>query len=319
MEKSFRLACVVLCFLLLFLLFSGHVLAQQTDQPSSDSAVNGRPWWYYPLLLLIGTFLIGVIGVLAGIGGGSLFVGLVASFFPFHLDFVRATGLFIALTHALSAGPALLRFNLASLRLAMPLALIASIASILGAMIGLALPTNVVQIALGIAIMGVSIFMVTAKKSRDPDVDHLGRLSEILRIRGFYRGADGERVTWRVHRTPQGLLLFFFVGMIGGMFGMGGGWASVPTINLIMGAPLKISVGTSCFLLSITDTAAAWVYLNNGAIIPMIVVPSVVGTMLGGTVGARLLRVARPAAIRWVVVGVLALSGVRTFMQGLGF
>ncbi|MFO7918276.1 MAG: sulfite exporter TauE/SafE family protein, partial [Anaerolineae bacterium] len=174
--------------------------------------------------------------------------------------------------------------------------------------------------SLGVAIMGVSVFMLTAKKSRNPDVEHLDRLSAALNIQGFYRDRkSGKRVTWRVHKMPQGLLLFFFVGMMGGMFGMGGGWASVPTINLVMGAPLKVSVATSCFLLSITDTAAAWVYLNNGAIIPMIVVPSVVGTMLGGAVGARLLRVARPAAIRWVVVGVLALSGIRTFMQGLGF
>lgn len=319
MKKSFRLVRVVLCLLLFFSLFSPPVLAQTDTQSPSDSMVNGRPWWYYPLLLLVITFMIGVIGVLAGIGGGSLFVGIVASFFPFHLDFVRATGLFIALSHALSAGPGLLRFNLASLRLAMPLALVGSVASIVGAMIGLALPTNVVQITLGIAIMGVSVFMLTAKKSRNPDVEHLDGLSAALKIRGVYRDPNDGRVTWRVHKTPQGLLLFFFVGLMGGMFGMGGGWASVPAINLVMGAPLKISVGTSCFLLSITDTAAAWVYLNNGAVLPMILVPSVVGTMLGGAVGARLLRVARPTAIRWVVIGVLALSGIRTFMQGLGF
>ncbi len=319
MKRSFRLACVVLCFLFVFFLFSVPVLAQQTDPSPSDSVVNGRPWWYWPLLLLIVSFVIGVLAVMGGIGGGSLFVCVVGSFFPFHLDFVRATGLFMALASSLSAGSSLLRFNLASLRLAMPLALIGSAASIVGAMIGLALPTNVVRISLGIAIMGVSVFMLTAKKSRNPDVDHLDGLSAALRIQGFYRDrSTGERVTWRVHKTPQGLLLFIFVGMVGGMFGMGGGWASVPTINLIMGAPLKISVATSSFLLSITDTAAAWVYLNNGAVIPMILVPSLVGIMLGGNVGARLLRVTRPAVVRWVVIGILAFSGLRIFLQGLG-
>jgi len=39
------------------------------------------------------------------------------------------------------------------------------------------------------------------------------------------------------------------------------------------GAPLKISVATSKFLLSITDTSAAWIYINNGAVLPIMVVP----------------------------------------------
>ncbi|MEA3406923.1 MAG: sulfite exporter TauE/SafE family protein [Chloroflexota bacterium] len=319
MKRSSRLRRVALCLLLLFFLFSSYASAQTDTQSLSDSTVNGRPWWYWPLLLFIVSFLIGIVAVLGGIGGGSLFVCVVASFFPFHLDFIRATGLFMALASSLSAGPSLLRFDLASLRLAMPLALVGSIASTIGAMIGLALPTNVVRISLGVAIMGVSIFMLTAKKSRKPDVEHLDKLSAALRIRGVYRDrGSGERVTWRVHKTPQGLLFFIFVGMIGGMFGMGGGWASVPTINLVMGAPLKISVATSSFLLSITDAAAAWVYLNNGAIIPMILVPSIVGIMLGGAVGARLLRVARPTIVRWIVIGILAFSGLRIFLQGLG-
>ena len=76
----------------------------------------------------------------AGIGGGTLFVPLIAGFFPFHLDYVRAAGLLVALASALAAAPVLLRGGLASLRLALPLALLASASSIAGALLGLALP-----------------------------------------------------------------------------------------------------------------------------------------------------------------------------------
>lgn len=78
---------------------------------------------------------------MAGVGGGVLFVPLVGGFFPFHLDYVRGAGLFVALTGALAAGPGLLKRGLANIRLTMPLALIASTCSILGALVGLALPT----------------------------------------------------------------------------------------------------------------------------------------------------------------------------------
>jgi uncharacterized protein len=85
----------------------------------------------------------------------------------------------------------------------------------------------------------------------------------------------------------------------------------------MMGAPLKISVATSKFLLSITDTSAAWVYLNNGAVIPMLVAPSLIGIMLGSFVGVRILKVAKPSFIRWMVIGILAFAGGKSLYDGI--
>ena len=101
--------------------------------------------------------------------------------------------------------------------------------------------------------------------------------------------------------------------------GLGAGWANVPVLNLLMGAPLKVAVGTSKFLLSITDTSAAWVYLNQGCVIPLMAVPSIVGLMLGSVVGVRLLAKAKPKFIRYMVIGVLFFSGAKALMKGLGW
>jgi uncharacterized membrane protein YfcA len=260
----------------------------------------------------------GVAAVLGGVGGGVLFVPIISGFFPFHLDFVRGAGLLVALAGALAAGPGLLKMNLASLRLSMPVALIASTFSIVGAMIGLALPTNIVQIALGGTILGICGLMLTAKKSELPDVPKADWLSSALRIHGVYQeAATGQVVDWKIHRTWQGLGLFVGIGVMAGMFGLGAGWANVPVLNLLMGAPLKISVATSKFLLSITDTSAAWIYLNNGCVIPLIVIPSLVGIMIGSFVGVRLLKVARPAVVRWVVIAMLAFAGLKALQKGI--
>jgi uncharacterized membrane protein YfcA len=276
------------------------------------------PWWIWPLLLLLVTFVMGVAAVLGGVGGGVLFVPIISGSFPFHLDFVRGCGLLVALSGALAAGPGLLKMNLASLRLSMPVALIASLFSIVGAMVGLALPTRIVQIALGATILGICALMLTAKKSAVPDVSQADRLSSALRICGVYQEAStGQVINWKIHRTPQGLLLFVAIGVMAGMFGLGAGWANVPVLNLLMGAPLKISVATSKFLLSITDTSAAWIYMNNGCVIPMMVVPSLVGIMLGSFVGVRLLRVAPPGVVRWIVIVMLAFAGLKALQKGL--
>lgn len=265
------------------------------------------------------SFALGIVAVLAGVGGGVLFVPIVGGFFPFHLDFVRAAGLLLALSGALSAAPQLLASGFASMRLAMPLALVGSITSIGGALIGLALPSDVVQVALGATILGIAFVMWRGSRADHPDVARSDALGAALRLHGVYHDpALGRDVEWRVHRTPAALVAFGGIGVLAGLFGLGAGWANVPVFNLLMGAPLKLSVGTSGFLLSVVDTSAAWVYLNRGAVLPMLVVPSVGGVMLGARIGARLLGIARASAVRRLVLVLLLVAGGRALLKGLG-
>ena len=277
------------------------------------------PWWIWPLALFAVTFVLGIIAVLAGVGGGVLFVPIVGGFFPFHLDFVRGTGLLLALSGALSAGPALLRGGLASLRLAMPLAVVGSITSIAGALLGLALPTAFVQTALGVTILAIAALMWSSKKSEQPDKVRPDALGEALRMHGVYHDpASGRDVEWRVQRTAAAFFAFAGIGVLAGMFGLGAGWANVPVFNLLMGVPLKLSVGTSGFLLSVIDTSAAWIYINRGAVLPMLVAPSIIGVMLGAKIGARLLRIAPAATVRRIVIVLLLVAGARALLKGLG-
>ncbi len=283
------------------------------------TAGDPTAWWVWPTVLFVVTTLLGVVTVVGGLGGGTIFVPLVSGFFPFHLDFVRAAGLMVALSGALSAGPDLLKKNLADLRLALPVALVTSASAIVGARIGLALPTRPLQIALGGIVIAIMFVMLFARRADFPEVSAGDRLSRALGITGVYHEASlGRLVEWRVHRTWAALGLFVLIGLMAGMFGIGAGWANVPVLNLVMGAPLKVAAGTSVFLLATTDTAAAWVYIHEGALLPMIVVPSVMGMMIGARIGVRILAVARPRAIRAIVVGVLLFAGVRLFLKGLG-
>lgn len=294
----------------------GEVAAQMAAATGNGSNL---PWWAWPIILLFFCFVLGIIAVLAGVGGGVLFVPLVSGFFPFHLDFVRGTGLLVALAGALAAGPGLLRRNLASLRLALPVALIASSCAIVGAFLGLALPTNVVQLCLGGTIMFIAILLLTSKNVVRPVVTKQDALGLALGMSGAYvEASTGEVIDWKTHRTLPGLLLFIVIGIMAGMFGLGAGWANVPVLNLLMGAPLKVAVGTSKFLLSITDTSAAWVYLNKGCVIPLMAIPSIIGLMVGSFVGVRLLAKAKPKFIRYMVIGVLLFAGGKALLKGLG-
>lgn len=312
------LSLAVLIFAVL--ISSAYVFA--SGEPSAttvpSAAESSMPWWAWPLILFIVTFFLGIVAVLGGVGGGVLFVPIIGGFFPFHIDFVRGAGLLVALAGALAAGPGLLKKGMADLRLAIPVAVIASACAIVGAMIGLALPAKIVNIALGGTILGIVAIMLMAKKSEYPDVPQADNLSTVLRITGVYHEAStGQDINWKIHRTPQGLATFIIIGVMAGMFGLGAGWANVPVLNLMMGAPLKVSVATSKFLLSITDTSAAWIYVNNGAVLPMMVVPSIIGIMLGSIVGVQILARTKPAAVRYIVIAMLLFAGSRALLKGL--
>jgi uncharacterized membrane protein YfcA len=298
---------------------SAGLLALAAASPALAADATAAAWWVWPVMLFAVSFLLGIVAVLAGVGGGVLFVPLIGGFFPFHLDFVRGAGLLLALSGALSAAPALLRARMANLRLAMPFALVGSITSIAGALLGLALPTTLVQTALGVTILLIAALMWASKRSVYPQVAHSDRLAVALGLRAEFKDpVSGHAAEWRVHRTAGGMLAFAVIGLLAGMFGLGAGWANVPALNLMLGVPLKVSVATSGLMLSIVDTSAAWVYIHRGAVLPMLTVPSIVGVMLGAHLGARLLRVTRAEVIRMIVIGLLLSAGLRALLKGTG-
>ena len=286
---------------------------------AASGPASALPWYVWTLILFGTSLLIGLVGVMAGSGGGVLFVPILMGFFPFHADFVRGAGILVALCSGLSAGPRFLRSGLVSLRLALPAALVASAFSLGGVALGFALPVSVVQVALGVVILGVVGVMILTRGGDYPNTEAPDAVAELLNIeRSYIEPSTGETVTWRIRHAAWGLISFGFVGLVAGMFGMGAGWANVPVLNLVMGVPLKVAVAVSVFTLSTTAMTAAWSYLHHGAVLPIIVVPSLVGVMLGSRLGAKVLTRMEPGLLRYVVIGVLLLAGLRAMGKGLG-
>lgn len=276
------------------------------------------PWWIWPIALFAVSFAIGIVAVLAGVGGGVLFVPIVGSLFPFHVDFVRGAGLLFALAGTLAAGPPLLRAGMASLRLVMPLALVGSIASFAGALVGLALSAQVVNTTLGILIIAIAI-LIWRSRSADTSNVEADALGHMLRLHGEFRDpAAGVTIDWRTRRTVLGLAAFAGIGFIGGMFGLGAGFANVPALNLLMSAPLKVAVGSSGLLISVVNSSAAWVYIQRGALLPLIVVPAILGVVLGSRIGAKLLGSTPAPVIRRLVIIVMLIAGLRALLKGTG-
>src|SRR5262245_58722262 len=197
---------------LLLAIFALATIAPATVWAAEASAA---PWWVWPIALFTVTFLLGIVAVLAGVGGGVLFVPVVGSFFPFHLDFVRGAGLLFALAGTLSAGPLLLRARLASLRLIMPLALAGSVAAFAGALVGLRLRTDVLQVALGLTVVAIAVLIWRSRDAAGSAGLESDALGAVLHMRGEFRDpAAGLQIDWRTHRTLAGFAAFGAIGFL---------------------------------------------------------------------------------------------------------
>ena len=288
--------------------------------PAAGSAAGGSG---AEALWLAGLFaacvLIGIFAVQAGVGGGVLFVPIVGGLFPFHLDYVRAAGLLVALASSLAAAPSLLRMNMASLRLALPASVLAALFGVGGAALSFLLPIRILQAALGAAILGIAFVFLRARPEVPRGAAPPDAWSRRLRLGGVYWETTSRApVVWTTRRTPLGIGLFSGVGFMAGLFGLGAGWANVPVFNLVMGVPIKIAVATSALVIAFTTAPSLWMYYHRGAVLPAVMAPAVLGMMVGARIGVRFLAKARPRSIRYAVVTILLLAGLRSLLRGLG-
>jgi hypothetical protein len=276
------------------------------------------------LFLFVFTLVIGMIGPMSGVGGGVIFVGLGMAILPFHVDFIRGAGLVAALTTALNSAPHFTKKGLANFKVAAPLVVVSTVFSIAGSIFGLwisnAFPqgSSYVKVSLGFVLFAMLAALATSKNVEYPEPKKPDRLSRMLNITGeWFEPTLGRKVTYGVGNLPIATVFFAGVGFVAGMFGLGAGWANVPVLNLIMGVPLKASVATSMVILAINDSASLWVYLANGAVLPLVVVPTVLGIGIGSRIGSRIAVRTKPKIIKYLVIGLIGLSAIVNIIQGL--
>jgi uncharacterized membrane protein YfcA len=122
-----------------------------------------------------------------------------------------------------------------------------------------------------------------------------------------------------VSRVKAGFSLMFGAGLLSGLLGIGSGALKVIAMDQLMRIPFKVSTTTSNFMIGVTAAASAGIYLSRGYIQPAVVMPVMLGVLLGSLVGARLLAGAsiRPLRVLFAaVVGVLAVEMIASGLRG---
>ncbi len=108
----------------------------------------------------------------------------------------------------------------------------------------------------------------------------------------------------------------FFIGIITGIVGLGGGYALVPSFIYLLGSAVKIAVGTSlASFISMAVVSGAF-KLYQGVVDVIAAISLGVGTIIGAQFGARLVKVVPSWTIKAIFGFVFLYVSLRFIWQG---
>jgi uncharacterized membrane protein YfcA len=259
----------------------------------------------------------GVLGSLVGVGGGIVLVPILTLLLD--VDIRYAIGATIVSVIATSVGAAAKDTSQrrTNLRVAMFLAIASTAGALTGAYLTGVIPPRWLYVLFAM-MMTLSAAAMFRRRSAPEGARTADRLADRLRLHGSYVDAAGdEPVPYRVARSGTGLTLMYVAGTVSGLLGVGSGILKVPTMDLAMRLPIKVSTGTSNFMIGITAAATAGVYFARGQINPLVAGPVAAGVLLGAAAGSRLLGRLRNSAVRLLFVAVLLWASAQMLLRGL--
>lgn len=261
-------------------------------------------------------FVIGIaIGVIVGAlgaGGGILTVPILVYLLSQDPHDAAAASLIIVGVTALVALPGRMKVGHVKIRDGLVFGALSVIGSVIGGLLSRYVSSDVLMSLFAVLLTAVGFVMLCRAR--------LGRKEEKL----IADGREDEivrKATWAAAaRDSHGLLLLIttatLTGFLTGFFGVGGGFAVVPMLVLVMAFGMKEASGTSLLVMVIASLAGLASRLGadihfDWPLIAMFAVGSSLGGMLGGPLTKRVPNSVLTLAFAILLLGVAVATGIQ--------
>jgi uncharacterized membrane protein YfcA len=265
------------------------------------------------LLALLAALGAGVFGSLAGVGGGIIVVPLLTVGLGVPLHNAIAVSLLGVIAVSTTASANYLAAGLVSRRIGLTLLVATTFGGILGGFAAGLIDGRVLAVLFGVVLIAVALRMLFGGEPVEPDtIDEPG----LLEFDATYlEPRTGEEVAYRVRNFGIGSVVSVFAGVLSGLLGVGGGIVNVPTMNSLMGVPIRVATATSTYMLGATAVASAVLYFSRGEVLPALAGAVVVGSVVGARIGSRLHHLLPQRALNLIFVGVAALFAFQMLLK----
>jgi uncharacterized protein len=269
--------------------------------------------------------LSGSLGAITGIGGGVIIVPALVLIFGFDFPTAVAASLAAVIATSTTTGSAYVGEGLTNMRLAMTLEVATTAGGISGGFLGLLLSERVLSAIFAAAMVTTGVLV--ARGSRDHRLEIAdGGAAEATSVptntgpldARYFDPEAKAKVVYRVKRVPSGMGLSYCAGIMSGLLGVGGGFIKVPTMNLVMGVPLKVAAATSNFMIGVTAVSSLLVYLGRGEMHPAATTPLIIGTVFGSLSGVRLQGRIGSRGVQLTLAAILGLVAIQMALRAAG-
>lgn len=125
---------------------------------------------------------------------------------------------------------------------------------------------------------------------------------------------DNETFQYNVTLLPA-FFLSFAVGILSALFGIGGGTIAVPAMILIFGVPVQVAIGTSMFMIFFISIISSTTHIFLGHIVWKYVLFFIIGSYIGGTVGARTSKLFKGKTLEIFLKLVIVIAAIRLIYE----
>jgi hypothetical protein len=112
---------------------------------------------------------------------------------------------------------------------------------------------------------------------------------------------------------PRAVVVCLAVGLMAGLIGAGGAFLLVPLLMVVVGIPIRITIGSSLAITAVAATAGVAGKLATGQVPLEPTMAVVLGAVPGAQLGAMVSRRFSGRTLRLVLVGVVVLSAARVW------
>lgn len=227
----------------------------------------------YPIL-----FIAAGVSSMIGISGGVLYVPILLAFgFPFYQ--AAAISLFIIMAFSVSTSLVYHRVQLVDWKLALRIEPVIVITALIGGYYSSLVQIKGLKVLFVLVLVVSGYFMIKPiKKIQDKFINE--------RKWGYWSRKFGEE-KYSVNLLI-GLPIAALAGIVAGLLGIGGGVIIVPLLVLLLRVPMKIAVGTSCFMAGITALFGFWGHFFTGHFEPKMALIMALVVFAGAQVGSRI-------------------------------
>jgi uncharacterized membrane protein YfcA len=233
----------------------------------------------------------------------------------FEIHFAIAASLLGVIAVSTTASASYLTSGLADRRLGLSLLVATAVGGILGGFVAGLLDPRILSGLFGVLLVLVAVQMLRSRTTTVSElIDEPGRLEFDW---SYVEPTTGEEIAYRARHLGPAALISVSAGAVSGLLGIGGGVVNVPTMNVLMGIPIRVATTTSTYMLAATAAASAVLYLSRGQVDALLAGPVVVGVFIGARLGARLSHRLPHQALTLLFVAVAAVFAVGMLVRAL--